>query len=230
MYYKINRNFRDMNIITFFSFIFLLLYGSFSMAALSGLESVPPGFIMEVESDVPGAWAVLTSQRGTWKVDTNKQRLYFASPDIGPVTVVCASVGKDNEPVLDLFLFTVRENQPDPQPEPDPGPSPIPDPETLEGVIQMKIKNIVSPTVLQEKKALSDAFTDVINGINSGSVRTSSGARAMFRINWSARAAKINQHVINRWEPAITAISEKIPDTDLETMKTYFTRVVRALE
>lgn len=141
----------------------LLFFGcspAFSPAAtLSAPERVDAGRLATVKSDVKGDWLVYPPDSADIAKDSDEQTLYFVARRDCELTVIFFGV-EDGKPVITQTAIQIG---PAPAPEPSPTPAPV-----------------VTLTE-REKAAAHAALTAVIDGVESGTIRTSAGARSTFK-------------------------------------------------
>ena len=140
--------------------LFFCCSPAFSPAAtLSAPERVDAGRLATVKSDVKGDWLVYPPDSADIAKDSDEQTLYFVARRDCELTVIFFGV-EDGKPVITQTAIQIG---PAPAPEPSPTPAPV-----------------VTLTE-REKAAAHAALTAVIDGVESGTIRTSAGARSTFK-------------------------------------------------
>lgn len=218
-----------------------ILLCNFALGNITAPTACQSGELAVVESDTPATWTVYPEEyRASYCIAENGTKCFFASPQKGTITFIAASVdtSKDNAPVAVIHTHTLYYGVPAPniddskevEPEPEPTPEPEPEPDTsIEGTIKTEVEKINSEKRGEEITALSDSFVSVIDGINRGVIRTPEGARATFRSIWAVNAAKQSNTTPNTYKDLITAISAKIDNTSIQTIRSDYEKIVNAL-
>lgn len=223
---------RPLNIFTATALVSALafsLWADIARSEITGPDAAQAGQIAVFVSDSEAAWAVIPETYApAMYVDTSQRSLVFASPEAGVVTVVAATV-TDGAPTISVKTF-YNGVEPGPNPTPNPTPAPAPDPTTLEGVAKAAADKIVSDKSDQERLAIAESLQTVVDGIQRGTIRTASGARATLRQVWLARAVKISSASAKNWQPFFDAISPLVEPTDVAQLKADFTTVVEAIK
>lgn len=213
----------------------LILLCNFALGSITAPTTCSNGELAVIESDTPATWTVYPEEyRASYCIADNGTRCFFASPQKGAITFIAASVDTTNEnaPVAVIHTHTlyygVSAPEGDDSEEVEPKPTPEPD-TSLEGTIKTEIGKINSDKRGEEINALSESFVSVINGIDRGVIRTPEGARTTFRSMWAVNAAKQSNTTPNTYKDLITAISAKIDNTSIQTIRSDYERVVNAL-
>ena len=194
-------------------------------AAITAPDSVEAGCLAVCKSDAPATWAIYPqSYRGSYCVTDGGSSCIFASPVKGIVTIIAATV--NDEGGVDITEHTLYNGEVAPEPDNiDPAPSPTPTPETLESIVET---SDVTATAA-DLNALSNAFATVIQSIDNGAIKTPAGARETFRAVWLRQAAVTNPAAIDALKPLIDALSDKVDNTNLLTIRRDYTEIVAAL-
>ena len=202
-----------------------LLYSAEAIAALSGAVQTNAGELAIVTSDIEATWTVYPGSYSTsFAVDKEGKTLYFASPKQGEVTIIAASV-VDGKAVIDTHILYNGIPAPEPAPNVELKPEPTPEPETIESVIKAEAEG-KDPA---ELTALADTFAAVVDGIDRGVVTTPTGARETFRAIWIDKGTTANINALNDLSGLITAISGRVDNSTLETLKTGYSEAAAAL-
>lgn len=200
------------------AFGLLAILSGLARAAITGPDQCNAGELTVLESDMPASWAVhpVEYQSAIYPIDGGVKCI-FASPNAGAVTFFAASVIEGNPVIHTHVLYNGKKS-----PQPDPKPEPVPDPTTLDGVAKAELAKIATQTKAAEQTAMVAALDNVISGIDRGTIQTSEGARATFRGVWSSKAAEISVDSVGAWANWLTAVSEKLDQTDVQTIKAGF--------
>lgn len=205
--------------------LLFLLYSVEAIAALSGAVQTNAGELAIVTSDVEATWAVYPASYSTsFAVDKEGKTLYFASPKQGEVTIIAASV-VDGKAVIDTHILYNGIRAPEPAPNVEPKPEPTPEPETIESIIKTEAQG-KDPA---ELSALADTFAAVVDGIDRGVVTTPTGARETFRAIWIDKGTAANVNALNDLSGLITAISGRVDNSTLETLKKGYSEAAAAI-
>ena len=205
--------------------LLLLLVCNTVWAAITAPDAVEAGCLAVCKSDTPATWAIYPqSYRGSYYIADGGSSCIFASPIKGVVTIIAATVNDAGG--VDITEHTLYNGEAAPESDNvDPAPSPAPEPETLESIVET---SDVTATAA-DLNALSNAFATVIQSIDNGAIRTPVGARETFRAVWLRQAAATNPTAIDVLKPLIDALSDKIDNTDLQTIRRDYTEIVAAL-
>ena len=205
----------------------LLCVSTPAIAAISGAASCNAGELAVIRSDVEATWTIYPANySASYAVSNDGLTLYFASPKEGEVTIIAASV-KDGKAVIDSHTLYNGVPAPDvePVPVPVPEPEPEPAPETIESIVKIQAKD-KDPA---ELSALADSFAAVIDGIDRGTITTPAGARETFRAIWADKGTAANVNALNDLSELISAISGKVDNTSLQTLKTGYSEAEAAI-
>lgn len=202
-----------------------LFYSVEAIAALSGAVQTNAGELAIVTSDIEATWTVYPAGYSTsYAVDKEGKTLYFASPKQGEVTIIAASV-VDGKAVIDTHVLYNGVPAPEPAPNVEPKPEPTPEPETIESIIKTEAEG-KDPA---ELAALADTFAAVVDGIDRGVVTTPTGARETFRAIWIDKGTAANVNALNDMSGLITAISGRVDNTSLQTLKKGYSDAAAAI-
>lgn len=202
-----------------------LLYSVEAIAALSGAVQTNAGELASVTSDIEATWTVYPASYSTsYTVDKEGKTLYFASPKQGEVTIIAASV-VDGKAVIDTHILYNGIPAPEPAPNVEPKPEPTPEPETIESIIKAEAQG-KDPA---ELSSLADTFAAVVDGIDRGVITTPTGARETFRAIWIDKGTAANINALNDLSGLITAISNKVDNSTLETLKKVYSEAASAI-
>ena len=203
----------------------LLVFSTPANAAISGAASCNAGELAVIRSDVEATWTVYPANySASYAVSNDGLTLYFASPKEGEVTIIAASV-KEGKAVIDSHTLYNGVPAPDVEPVPVPEPAPEPAPETIESIVKIQAKD-KDPA---ELSALADSFAVVIDGIDRGTITTPAGARETFRAIWADKGTAANINALNDLSGLISAISNKVDNTSLQTLKTGYSEAEAAI-
>ncbi len=212
--------------------VVLALAVSAAQAEISAPTACVNGELAILKTQEKATWAVYpATYRTAIYVSDDGKTCVFASPYKGTVTFIAASI-QGEEVVIDQHTLYngVEAPEPAPTPVPTPNPQPKPEPvETLEGVTKAEAEKVKSENKVAEIEALSSAFSEVASGIDRGTVKSPEGARATFRGLWVEKAIQISENSLTTWEKAVSAISAKIDNTSITTIKKDYTTVAKAL-
>lgn len=192
-------------------------------AELTAPDKVEAGRLAVIQSSEPASWAIYPqSYRDSYYIADNGQTLIFASPIKGVVTIIAATPGATHGDPIIISEHTLYngEGEPEPKPEPDKGN------DSLEAIIANA--NVDGATAA-DYAALANSFAAAVQAIANNSVTTPAGARETFRAVWLREAARTNTAAIDTFSPLLTAISNKVDNTSLQTVKRDYTAIVNAL-
>lgn len=203
----------------------LLLVCNGVQAAITGAVTSGAGELAIINSDREAAWSVSPAEyMASYAVSDDGKTVYFASPKPGAVTFYAASV-IDGLPNIESYTLYNGVEAPD---DKDPTPAPVrpaPEPETVKTVID---KTDTGATA-DDYNALANAFDAVVSGIDRGTITTPTGARETFRALWLQMAAKTNPAAIGLFSGLLDALSTKIDNTSLQTIRKDYGDIVDAL-
>lgn len=162
----------------FFLTAALLFFGAFpavsGAATLSAPERVDAGRLATVKSDVKGDYLIYPPDAADLAKDSDEQTLYFVARKDGELTIIFFGV-ESGKPVISQTTVTIGA-APEPSPSPEPSPAPTP---------SIKLTD-------REKAAAKAALTAVIDGVETGTIRTSAGARSTFKQTLTAKGQVCN--------------------------------------
>ena len=211
--------------------IALLAAAAICRADITAPDSVEAGCLAVCKSDAPATWVIYPqSYRGSYCVTDGGSSCIFASPVKGVITIIAATV--NDEGGVDIAEHTLYNGEAAPEPDnvdPAPSPTPEPEPETEPETLESIIETSDVTATAADLNALSNAFATVIQSIDNGAIKTPAGARETFRAVWLRQAALTNPAVIDNLKPLIDALSDKIDNTDLQTIRRDYTEIVAAL-
>lgn len=190
-------------------------------AAITAPDTVEAGRLAVCRSTAPATWAIYPQTYcNCYYVTDDGRSCIFASPKKGVVTIMAATVNADG--LIDMSEHTLYNGEPVPDDTDD---TERRNPDTIEGVIAAADVKATAA----ELTALANAFTIVTQSIDNGAITTPAGARETFRAVWLREAAKINPEAIDALSGLITAISGKIDNTDMTTIKRGYLAAAAAL-
>ena len=193
-------------------------------AELTAPDKVEAGRLAVIQSGEPASWAIYPqSYRDSYYIADNGQTLIFASPIKGVVTIIAATPGATHgDPIVisEHTLYNGEGGEPEPNPEPDK------DNDTLEAIIANA--NVEGATA-SDYAALANSFAAAVQAIANNNATTPAGARETFRAVWLREAARTNAAAIDIFSPLLTAISNKVDNTSLQTVKRDYTAIINAL-
>ena len=188
---------------------------SLNAASLSGPERAEVGRLQAVKSDVKGDWLIYPPDGADLAKDSDEQTLYFVARRECELTIIFFGV-EGGKPVISQTAIMVGA-EPAPSPSPDPTPAPGP-------VVTLSDR---------EKAAATAALTAVIEGVESGSIRTPAGARSQFKQTLMAKGQVCNgrqcylpenlQKLTDDW-------TERTDFSTAETVKTSFETFLKDLK
>lgn len=204
----------------------LLLVCNGLQAAITGAVTSGAGELAIISSDREAAWSVSPAEyMASYAVSDDGRTVYFASPKPGAVTFYAASV-IDGLPNIESYtLYNGVDVPDDSNPSPAPAPKPAPAPETVTSII----KAATVDATPDDYNALANAFEAVVSGIDRGTITTPAGARETFRALWLQMAAKTNPAAIGLFSGLLDALSAKIDNSDLQTVRKDYDDIVTAL-
>ena len=215
--------------------LLLLLVCNGLQAAITAPDSVEAGCLAVCKSNTPATWAIYPQDyRGSYYVADGGSSCIFASPVKGIVTIIAATV--NDEGGVDIAEHTLYNGETapepdnvDPAPSPTPTPTPEPEPEPELETLESIVETSDATATAADLNALSNAFATVIQSIDNGAIKTPAGARETFRAVWLRQAALTNPAAIDALKPLIDALSDRIDNTDLQTIRRDYTEIVAAL-
>lgn len=169
-------------------------------ATLSAPERVEAGRLATVKSDVKGDWLIYPPTGADLAKDSDEQTLYFVARRDCELTVIFFGV-EDGKPVITQTAIQIG---PAPAPEPSPTPSPAP-------VVKLTDR---------EKAAAHAALTAVIDGVETGTIRTSAGARSTFKQTLTAKGQVCNGRTCYLPDSLSRLADEWTARTDFTTAQT----------
>lgn len=205
--------------------IIVLCLTPVTLAEITGARTAPAGELAIINSTNEAVWNVTPSTyAASYAVSDDGKTIYFASPKPGTVTFFAASV-IDGLPNLEQYTFYNGVDVPENTPEPTPAPAPQPKPDTIESIVKAEAQG-KAPA---ELTALADTFAAVVDGIDRGVVTTPTGARETFRAIWIDKGTAANKNALDDMAGLITAISNKVDNSTLETLKKDYSEAADAL-
>lgn len=158
--------------------------------------------------------------------DSSGKAFAFASPNPGLVTVVCSSVS-DGKAVVEYIIV---RNGLDDSLDDDTFPPKDETDTTLVGVVKSEMAKINSENKAREISSLSASFNAVVKAIDTGAITTPVQARESFRITWRQQAISISANTEKVFTGAITALSERINNESIKTIRDDYAAIVSAME
>ena len=135
-------------------------------ATLSGPERpAEVGHLQKWKSDIKGSWMVFPPDAVEVESDTDAMTVYFVPLREGTLYPTFFYIQDGTICHEQLTVPIGVAPAPEPAPSPDPSPAPMP---------SIKLTD-------REKAAAHAALTAVIDGVESGTIRTSAGARSQFK-------------------------------------------------
>lgn len=220
-----------MNRLTLFTTACIIaLFGTECIGKITAPSYCANGELAVLESDAPATWIVYPADyKASFYVVEGGRICIFASPNKGSVTFIAATM-RAGQSMPEISTHTLYNGvSPDEDIEDEAEPEPVDD-STLAGVAKTEVSKVESDKKNDELEALSKCFSEVVSGIERGTVRTTEGARATFRALWAAKACKVSGETLRTWEQAITAISAKIDNTSLTTIKRDYSELAEVLD
>ena len=208
----------------------IALFGTECLGRITAPTYCANGELAVLESDAPASWTVYPADyKASFYVVEGGRICIFASPNKGSVTFIAATMS-EGQTMPEMSTHTLYNGiEPDEAIEDESEPE-TDDDETLSGVTKTEVGKVESDKKNDELEALSQCFSEVVSGIERGTVRTTEGARATFRALWAAKASKVSAETLRTWEQAITAISAKIDNTSLATVKRDYKELADVLD
>ena len=190
-------------------------------AAITAPDTVETGRLAVCRSTTPATWAVYPQTYcNCYYITDDGRTCIFASPTKGVVTIMAATVNDDGG--VDMAEHTLYNGEAAPD---DADNADRRKPDTIEGVIAAADVKATAA----ELTALANAFTIVTQSIDNGAITTPAGARETFRAVWLREAAKTNPEAIDTLSVLIDAISGKVDNTSLTTIKRDYLAAANAL-
>ena len=107
--------------------------------------------------------------------------------------------------------------------------TPEPDIDPLNQTLEQIIKNESQGLDRAQFATLADSFQQTVWAIDRGSVTTPAGARETLRKTWLFNGMTVNPQTVDNLAPLIEAISGKIDNTSLTSVKRDYNAVIAAL-
>ena len=143
-------------------------------ATLSAPEFAEVGRLQTVKSDVKGDWLIYPPDGADLAKDSDEQTLYFVARRDCELTIIFFGV-EGGKPVISQTAIMIGA-EPAPSPLPDPTPSPVPAVKLTE----------------RERSAALAALNAVIDGVDAGNIKTTNGARSVFKQTLTAKGQVCN--------------------------------------
>jgi hypothetical protein len=229
-------------------FLFTLLFGAGIVPArlpglsgrltctaqeLTGPETVRPGTlaVFEIDPPVMADWTI-TSVESTEKIfqtDTSTHRLYFAASQPGTYHIVAAVVGRTGLPRL---LVKTIVNAADDEVRPLP---PVPDRPLAEWIKTRLPLLVTGKNREQEKQLVASCFSETVQKIEDGTIKTAQNARSQLQIALTRSLAFASDTAIDDWHDFLTRLGRQMATeaggnvNDLDTVKNVFKTAAGAL-
>ena len=193
-----------------------------AFAAIDGPEVIAAGELAIFQTDVPAAWAVVPDTYAkSVVVDSSGEKLVFASPVKGTVTIIAATAGIEGKPNIEVRTFINGEksdgadNGEDEQPE-----------DKLIALVKSEFQKIENKEAAETgKQKLADVFQTVVDFIDKKTVQTPAGARETFRRYWEFETARIGKGTLDAYRPFLSAVSDAIDWSTIQTVRADFIKV-----